>query len=311
VFVQLYPYYGIGEGTDNWDGVFPQKNALGFATGLGLVLLLVAGRAAARFRHVFYLGAGINAYLLVRSESKTMWVATSVSLALMLVYVMFRSRRTLRGAVMAGLLGGSALTIAFVTANITVLARWLDKDVSLTGRVPLWESLFPVAMERFALGHGYRAAFGGYFSPVHEVLVEHTWDPPSAHNGLMQVWLELGLIGVAVFVALYIRSIRRAITYVQTSTGVCGLWPLTFFTMALLISIAESGINYKKSGWMLFVVAVLVVSAYAKDRPRSIDLRPGFDGGDGPGRLLDDPLPPVLAPAQPSGLRSGSELPSS
>jgi O-antigen ligase len=266
-FVIALPQYGLDSG-NNFTGVFSQKNALGYTAALGVPVLIVAGRSMRRGRGrvLFYATALAQIALLIGSQSKTMLVASLLPPLLMVVYHGFRGRKTLRGAVLVSLVGSSLFTVAFATANIGVLAQWLDKDVTLTGRIPLWQNLIPIVLESPILGHGYAAAFGGYFSPVHEVWIQNRWDPSHAHNALLQTWLEIGLVGVVLFLFIYLRAIVRAIHIVAIVPGAVGLWPLTFFTTALMISITESGVASNFLGWMMFVVAVLSVSLHLRYR---------------------------------------------
>ncbi len=264
-FIVAMPQYGIAPGGE-LTGVFFQKNSLGYTAALGVPLLIVAGRAYRPARLVFYSAAVAQAGLLWGSESKTMLVATVVPTVLMVVYNGFRSRRTLRGAVLLSLVGSSIFTVAFATANIALLARWLDKDVSLTGRVPLWQNLIPIALQSPIFGHGYGATFGGYFSPIHEVWIQNRWNPSHAHNALLQIWLEIGIFGVLLFVVIYCRAVARAIKIVAIVPGAIGLWPLVFLTTTLMVSITESGVASEPLGWMMFMVAVLSISLHLKYR---------------------------------------------
>jgi O-antigen ligase len=275
-FVIAMPAYAIDNGL--WDGVFFQKNALGFSALIGIPTLIVAGRTNARARFVFYGTVLVLFVLLLGSQSKTMLVATLASVLLLFIFRLFRGRRTLRGAVLLSLAAMSVLTVAVATANIAVLAEWLDKDITLTGRIPLWESLIPVVVERPLTGWGYRATFGDYFSPVHEVLVQADWKPTHAHNAALQIWLEMGVFGVLLFLITYIRAVARSLQVVNIVPGIVGLWPLMFLSSTLLISITESGISYSRPGWLLYVVAVLSV-AHVVRTPRSAPA-----GGTGGGR---------------------------
>ena len=259
VFALAFPVYGLMP-TGEWAGVFTQKNGLGLAAALGMPVLIAAGRSTPRWRLVFYAGAICHAGLLFFSESKTMYVAGFGSMCLMIVYKFFRGRKTLRGAVMSSLGGSSVFAIAFATANIGLLARWLDKDVSLTGRVPLWEDLIPILLERPLFGHGFKAVFGGYFSPIHEVWVLNSWEPQHSHNALFNIGLELGLIGVVIFFWGFARAVKRAVHTVNLLPGGVGLWPLTFLSTALLVSISESGITATDIGWLMYVCVVLSVA---------------------------------------------------
>ena len=264
-FILALPQYGISD-EGLWDGIFFQKNSLGFTALLAIPILIVVGRSGPAWRHLYYLCVPVWFTLLIGSGSKTMLVATIGSCALLLVYRTFRSRRTLRGAFLIALIALSVLTVGVATANIELLADWLDKDITLTGRVPLWQGLIPLIAEQPYLGYGYKAAFGGYFSPVHEVWVSEGWEPSHAHNGVLQTWMDLGLVGVFILLFGYVRATARALTMVAASTGAVMLWPLVYLSSVLLISITESGIMNSREGWMLYVIAAVSVALHVRQR---------------------------------------------
>ncbi len=262
-FVLAVPQFAVDSGL--WDGVFFQKNALGFTALLAVPILLVAGREGGQFRFFYYLSVPVQFALLFGSQSKTMLVATIASVALLILYRMFRGRRTLRGAVLLGVLIASLFTVGFATANLGLLTDFLDKDVTLTGRVPLWLDLMPLVSARPLLGYGYEAAFAGFYSPVHDIWVTIGWQPTHAHNAIMQVWMELGLVGVAIFVIGFFRAMARALNMLTVVPGAIGLWPLVYISAALLTGITESGIVHSLVGWMLFVVAALAASYHTSE----------------------------------------------
>lgn len=286
-FVFALPRYGV-DANGNWLGVFIQKNSLGYVATLSIPTLLVSARTYPPLRWVFYAGAAGHVALLLGSQSKTMLMATLVTLVSMIVYKAFRSRKTLRGAVILSMVGSSTFAVAFATANIALLARWLDKDITLTGRIPLWENLLPIALQKPFLGHGFGATFNGFFSPVHEVWIQNRWNPSHAHNALLQIWLEIGILGVLLYLVIYLRSIRNATRIVAIVPGPIGLWPLTFFTTVLMMSITETGVGSEPLGWMMFMVAVLSTSLHLRHRTSlglSNDIRTAVSSGStGPGR---------------------------
>lgn len=265
VFIAVVPEFGIDR-NGLFTGVFAQKNALGYTAVLGVPTLIIAARSHRRLRLVYYSAAAVLVFLLIGSSSKTMLLATIVPTVLMAVYHLFRSRRTLRGAVILSLFGSSVFAAAFATANIALLADYLDKDVSLTGRIPMWENLAPIYLDRWLTGYGFGAAFGGYFSPVHELWIQTRWNPSHAHNAILQIALEVGVVGVLIFAILYARSVSRAIRIVAVVPGAIGLWPLTFLTTVLMISITESGVTSESLGWMMWVVAILTIGMHLRHR---------------------------------------------
>ena len=254
----LLPQFGTSD--LGWTGVYDNKNTLGLASALALALLISAGRATPRWRLAFYAGVIGHSVLLFFSDSKTMWVAGFGAVGLMVVYRFFRSRRTLRGAVITSMVGSSLFAVFFATANIGLLAEWLDKDVTLTGRIPLWQDLILVGLERPFVGHGFKAAFGGYFSPIHEVWVTQTWEPQSAHNAILAIWLELGILGLAIFYWGFLRTIKRAVHTVNLLPGGISLWPLAYLSTALMGSVSESGITATNINWLLYVCVALSVA---------------------------------------------------
>lgn len=262
-FVVAFPQFGIDE-DGLWTGVFGQKNALGYIAALAIPALIVASRAWRGGRFMFYPAIALHLVLLVGSQSKTMLVAALVPTISIVFYHTFRGRRTLPGAVLVGLIGSGTFAVAFATANIGLLADWLDKDVTLTGRVPLWQNLLTVVWERPLLGHGYRATFGGYFSPVHEVWIQNQWNPSHAHNAILQIWLEIGLVGAVIYLVLYFRAISRAVKVATRVDGAVGLWPLVFLTTTMLVSITESGMTSEELGWMMLVIVALTLSGHLK-----------------------------------------------
>lgn len=264
-FIVTFPQFGI-DADGLWTGVLNQKNSLGYLAALGIPTLLIAARSYPVPRLLFYAAAGLEAVLLIGSDSKTMLVATVATLVLLVFYNGFRALRTLRGAVIVGLIGGTGFMAAFATVNIAPLAEWVGKDVTLTGRLPLWESLIPVIGERIWLGHGYSAAFGGWFSPIHEAWLQGIWKPNDAHNAYIQILLELGVVGLTLFLISYFRGVSRSIKVSAIVPGAIGLWPLAIFTNALLLSVTESGMQSDSLGWTLYLVAALSVAAFLKSR---------------------------------------------
>lgn len=259
-FVFAFPAFGSYQGL--WDGVFFQKNALGYACMLAIPILLIAAREGGPGRHIYYLSAVVQAVLLYGSDSKTMMVAAGASVVLLITVGSLRSSRTLRGAVVLVVLGSVLMTVALATVNLGALTDWLDKDTTLTGRTPLWQALFPVILERPLLGHGFRAVFGGYFSPSHDVWLTETWKPRQAHNTVIQVIAELGLVGAVVFLIGFGQAASRAISTTIASMGLAGRWPLVYLSGMALISITESGAWISNRGWLLFVIAALAASLH-------------------------------------------------
>jgi len=176
------------------------------------------------------------------------------------VYIVFRARKTLFGAVVAGLAAATFAAYMVATANLAFITSLVGKDITFTGRSLLWQDLIGEIMDRPLLGSGYSGFWGGWFSPAHEIWVKHAWLPPDGHNVLIELALNLGLIGMAAFAFTLARGIGRAITYVRDHNDAVGLFPLMFFSFIMLFSATEGGIVDRTMYWVLFVYLVAVVA---------------------------------------------------
>src|ERR1700721_30572 len=94
----------------------------------------------------------------------------------------------------------------------------LGRDNTLTGRTEVWAAVLP-EMERHALlGYG----FGSFWTDARRLL----YDIPTSHNGYLDILLELGALGLALFIAWLLwcaRQLHRALVfdYEWASFGIC------------------------------------------------------------------------------------------
>ena len=102
---------------------------------------------------------------------------------------------------LAGLsLVGTAI-ITWVLSNLQLVSDLIGRSVTLTGRLQLWAVCFYMALRQPWLGYGYSAFWLGLNGPSRIVWQIIRWHPPHPHNGLLSVWLDLGLIGAALLLA--------------------------------------------------------------------------------------------------------------
>ncbi len=83
--------------------------------------------------------------------------------------------------------------------DLSILTSLVGKDATLTGRVDLWALVLPYGDRRPLLGYGY-GAFWIADNPMTQEIwrILNSYQPPHAHNGWIETYLELGLVGCAV-----------------------------------------------------------------------------------------------------------------
>ncbi len=250
-------------GQDNkgqWDGLGTQKNSLGNHGLLAVMVFIIGARTYRRFRVPFYLLTLVSIVLLVGSNSKTSLGAGLITAGSFVVFLVYRARKTLVGAVTIALVTGLAVTVAFVTANLEAVTGRFGKDPSFTGRTDLWAEVIRAVERKPWLGFGFDGYFGGPLSESHLItaFARFDWGPNHAHNALLESALHVGIPMTLVYLAFNFRALRRAIDHIRWVRGPIGLFPLVYLTMMAITSVTESGIFNQRFGVTLFVLAIVM-----------------------------------------------------
>jgi O-antigen ligase len=232
----LFPEWGVmgPPHPGAWQGVLYHKNALGRTSILALLVFWILAQSRKGLKKVSWLVLELAALVaLVGSRSMT---------AILIALILTASWLLLRGtALLPQLLRPALLSLGLAAAfpALFILPDYLEdilgllgKDLTLTGRVPLWNSLIPLALQRPLLGYGY-GAFWSATGPSASVTMLFPW-ALQAHNGYLDLWLENGLIGVLIaFALLLITLVRTGQRTLQTRDA--DVWRFAFLFTAFLV----------------------------------------------------------------------------
>jgi exopolysaccharide production protein ExoQ len=129
--------------------------------------------------------------------------------------------------------------------------------------VGLWAGLLEIAGRRPWLGHGF-GAFWTIDANREEIRQLAGWpsQPLIADNGLLDIYLHLGVIGVLVFVGILVVAAIRAFRYGTQCRTLDAFFPLLVLAYALVGNIsfslfAESEVFV----WMLIVAGVFMTTS--------------------------------------------------
>jgi len=231
-----------------------------------LCLFIVARERLGRTSQLAWAGVFLCLLLVWRSNSKTAWTFV---LALTAMLPLFRAlRMSVEKALPIIILsmGIMFFTALWLVDNLEIVLAGLHRDVTLTGRTQIWNALIPMIKKNFWLGYGYASfwQFIGY-DPIiwqaPEFSIFNIPRPAHAHNGFIDLWLELGLVGVVLFTASLISNFVRAISLASRKRGVIDYWPLALMTYILLYNVTESLILGQNSlDWALYVAITFHLS---------------------------------------------------
>lgn len=269
---------------DRIQGIVGNANLLGIIATFGIILFalqLIQRRrmpAAIRVRtmstawQATWLGIAVLTFALTRSG--TMIIALAVAAAVALVVVLLR-RASLGAARVRIYLGAAAVLVVGTTLAVTLrdtLFGLLGKSSDLTGRGDIWASVIERANEHPIRGWGFSSPWIPWSPYFETFVVRNGAQQLQAHNAWLDVWMQLGIIGVVLFAALVISTLWRTWFMAVDRPRVdlrtdqpysaLALVPLLFFVILVVQSASESRMLIE-SGWVL-VIAFAVAS---KRRP--------------------------------------------
>lgn len=253
-----------------WSGIYLQRNTLGSMMTIGGVvfLLLAKIKPKGRGRSMFYGAAAFGLVLL--SGSVTSWLTFLILVAALLVLPRLRAKWAQAKKTIWALAVAGVLAAALVATQFDNLTQLLGRDSTLTGRTTLWAVSYVTGLDRPWLGNGFNAFWLGTEGPAAEVLEVVKWNAPSAHNGLLETWLDLGIPGVLLVSFVFGRTFRRSVLFFRQHSGWEHSWPFLFLVLLFLLNLTES-VFLSSNGffWILFVSIALRVSSACRQSSAS------------------------------------------
>jgi exopolysaccharide production protein ExoQ len=282
----VFGVLGLGTPVDHvpgWYGIFTQKNQLGRMMVLAQLVFLIACRANISSPVLLQGGLILCTFLLLLSRSMTALVAT-ILLAIFLQLIPGLRRSLWKLTFFLLTLGAAGVTAVFwVAAHWDIFTDLLGRDATMTGRLQLWAVSFLMALRHPWVGYGYYAFWLGLEGPSRIVWMLVGWHAPHPHNGLLSVWLDIGLIGIGLLAAGYIVYFRRAVQFYGRTITAESIWPISYLVFYALAQIAESSLLVPNTiFWMLFVAVAMQVS---KSAPKGSLLCAGLVPSAQPERL--------------------------
>jgi O-antigen ligase len=291
--VVFFPDYGISQDkhAGDWIGLFVHKNILGLQM-IVAILTFAAGKPAILPSWIRGVLLALSGTVLIFSHSATSWIALAFVLTLYPFLHLVRLNR--RSAVFLGVVSLPVIlcVAAFLTINYVSILESLGRNATLTGRVPLWAAVMDSIRLKPWFGYGYAAFWRQLGGDSQSVITKVRWFAPHAHNGYLDLWLDLGLLGLTLFACGLVAAFRRAIEVFQFSSNRAERWPLLFLSLFFVYNCAESHLMRLLSTlWIPYVstyVALTLMLAQADGK------QPELQSDDSPADAMTATSAPVL-----------------
>jgi exopolysaccharide production protein ExoQ len=257
----------------DWQGVFTQKNACGRIMVLATAVVLFGSRLTpTRIASLALFG-----FVLIMSGSRGAW---AIETAVLLSWIVLRAARhsgpRLRVVLAVAAPAILAAGVAAAAFFLPQLMRLLGRDATLSGRTAIWAQVAHFIAQRPFFGYGYDAFWRGMTGPSLQIdttvhfIVEH------AHNGFLEICLELGFAGLMLFALSWLRAWHQLWPMWRRGQIQPITFPLAMLVLILLYDLDENTLLiYNGIFWPLYLAALVRIDAVARDRRHEHLATPG------------------------------------
>jgi exopolysaccharide production protein ExoQ len=262
-FPALGHTYGRWDGRRHVIGIAEDKNMLGLTCLVLGIAAVWRSLHALRQGHYRQLAAhGTIAVMVVYLFSKANSVTSMACFAMAVAIIFVTTSRTLgqrRLLVHSTVMGLMVFAFAVLFLNVgSSLVESMGRDATtLTGRTALWQQL-PGMSPNIVLGAGFESFWLG--RRIERLWAIFAWEPNEAHNGYLEVFLNLGIIGVTLLALVIVTGYRNALAMLRRDTE-GGSLRLAYLVVGLTYSFTEAGFRMMSPVWISFVLGAIAVPA--------------------------------------------------
>ena len=320
VFVIAFPAIGIHRDVNDglWRGMWYEKNQM------GQVMVCVAVAAAA------WLASGdsrwrvpaatlvLATFLMVMTQSKTSLLCLMLGFGIVGAIWAARQGGAVLGvlAVWGAVFAALAVGVGFMLDGPTILIA-LGKDPSLTGRTDIWAALMEMVRERPWTGYGYAAFWTRDSVPADIIQARTGWLVPSAHNGWIDLLIQVGWPGAALVGLIFVVALMTTLARLRDDGLAEGGFGLAYIAIVITLSLSESVLMHHQDLAWVMVLTVLARGVMMRGYRASTAVAPTGPGayqtpsriaalsGHGQARRSPVPVRPLARALPGSGARSG------
>jgi exopolysaccharide production protein ExoQ len=265
LFAVTLPQYGVMQGIHMgaWRGIYDHKNGLGPMMVLGVVTFAILAAVDQKRRWLFRSQLLLSIVLLLLSKSSSPVICLALLTAVygvvkIFILKLFRWEYRLEVvAVIVFVVLGETLGTWFVNQSETI-ANAFGKDLTFTGRTQLWRLGWDLVCQKPWLGYGYEALWSGHDSETAVIWRVLMWEAPNSHNSFLEIWLGLGLVGLAIFLMHSAINLVRVLTLIYQTKIVDYFLVLMVMLFVLFSSSTEAFMLSRNSiYWVLYVSLTL------------------------------------------------------
>jgi len=275
IIVIICVYYAVKDNQNPWSGVLGHKNQFAFIMAQTAVLWLMYTVYHRKQRKMSLGFVALSLIALNKGESGASKVLAVVLISLW-GYFGFLKKLKVQWAFLSVILFmivSVCLTIVVAENLKFIVVDTLNKDMTLTGRTDFWPLIVNKINEHPVLGYGlsgFWQEWRGADNPGADIIVAKTqFRPQHSHNGFLDLGLELGWLGLALFTCSFLNNVAKGVVYLSKARLPESGLPLLLLTYTLMTNFTETGLFGITSIWFWYVVTTVRLTLDTSGKPYS------------------------------------------
>lgn len=177
------------------------------------------------------------------------------------LYGLRRVKAERRRFLQLGLLTAAVVLLAIAWAFRSVIVELFNAGGDLTYRLAIWRKVWELVQVRPLQGWGWTGTWHEDITPFQLFADVGARQETSASNAYIDVWLQLGFVGLALFLGLAALAFVRSWLLASRRRSVLFAWPALSLVALIVTSLGESS-TLVELGWLTFVICTLKASQH-------------------------------------------------
>ena len=235
-------------------GLLGNRNELGLLSVIALGTYVIEWRTSSITRGLAIGSVTLAALTLLLTRSPIAWGTALVAVAVLgALYGLRRAPAQHRPVlhIVALALAVTGAATAWILRSPIVTA--LNGGGELNYRLRLWQELWALLKLHYLEGWGWIGQWNDSVIPYSSFGLGTGRSSSSAVNAFLDIWFQLGLVGLVIFVGMVGLAFVRSWLLAARQRTVVYTWPAVVLAALLTASLAESGLLIE-FGWMVFVI---------------------------------------------------------
>lgn len=264
-------------------GLVADRNQLGLLAAIAVATFAIEWRTRSITRVVAIPSLALATGTLIFTRSPVVGMVTVVLFAAAAVlYGIRRLPDTRRQLAQYLVLGSLAIAAGLTWIFRAPIIALFNATGELEFRLRLWQDVLGFVPVHWLEGWGWTGIWNAAVPPFAGLTPTDGRPHDSALNALVDLWLQVGVIGIFLFLAVVGLAFVRSWLLAGRRRSVMHTWPALVLVALITVSVAESSI-LTELGWLLLVICCVKASSELSWRSA----------------LSSRPTPPPLEPGDP------------